>query len=70
MITPTVATEALFMTCLIDAMVYHPVVTVEIPGPVMQANMEGETLHMKMEGRMFKILTKLEPELYHKYIQT
>ena len=70
MITPTVATEALLMACLIDAIVYHPVVTIDIPGTIMQSNMDGDTVHMKMEGRMVEILTTLEPKLYHKYIQT
>ena len=34
----------------------------------MQADMEGETVHMKLEGKMADLLTKLEPKLYQKYV--
>ena len=34
----------------------------------MQENTEDETVHMKMEDMMVDILTKLDPELYQKYI--
>ena len=43
----TVAIKALFLTCLIDAMEHCRVVTLDIPGAFMQADMEGETVHMK-----------------------
>ena len=36
----------------------------------MQADMEGETIPMKSEGRMVNILTKLDLKLYRKYIRT
>ena len=42
--------------------------TVDITTAFMQANMEGETVHMKMEGKKVDILTKLDPKLYCKYI--
>ena len=64
---PTVATEALFLTCLISSMEHHKVATVDIPGALMQLYMEGETVHMKMEGKNSYLLTKLNPTLYHKY---
>ena len=44
--------------------------TVEIPGAFRQEDMKGETVHMKMEGMMVKILTKIDPKLYRKYIRT
>ena len=49
---PTVATEALFLTCLIDATEHRKVATVDIPGSFMQADMEGEIVHMKLEGKI------------------
>ena len=64
---PTVATEALVLTCIIDAMDHRKVSTVVIPGLFMQADMEGEILHMKLEGKMAELLTKLDPKLYQKY---
>ena len=48
----SVATEVLFLTCLIDAMDHQKVATVDIHGSFMQLDMEGETVHMKLEGKM------------------
>ena len=62
------ATEALFLTCLINAMEHRKVATVDIPGAFMQADMEGETVHMKLEGKMTELQTKLDPKLYQKYV--
>ena len=33
----------------------------------MQADMEGEIVHIKLEGKMAELLTKLDPKLYRKY---
>ena len=60
---PTFATEALFLTCLIDAMDLREVATVDIPGAFMQADMEDETVNMKMEGNMADLLTNLDPNI-------
>ena len=62
------ATEALFIACLIDVMEHREVTTVDIPGAFMQADMEGETVHMKLEGKMADLPTKINPKLYHKYV--
>ena len=34
----------------------------------MQAYMEGETVHMKLEGKMEEPPTNLNPKLYRKYV--
>ena len=34
----------------------------------MQAYMEGETVHMKLEGKMVDLLTKLDPRIYCKHV--
>ena len=62
------ATEALFLTCLIDAMEHRKVAMVDIPGAFMKIDMEGETVHMKLEGKMTELLTKLNPKLYPKCV--
>ena len=62
------ATEALFLKCLIDAMEHQKVATVNIPGAFMQADMKGETVHMNLEGKIAELLTKLNPKLYRKYV--
>jgi hypothetical protein len=65
---PTVAIEALMLSCTIDAMEKHTVVTCDIPGAFMQTDMD-EVLHMKLEGPLAKLLTKVNPELYSKYVE-
>ena len=65
---PTVATESLLLTCLIDAMEERDVATVDIPGAFMQADMEGDDVHMKLEGKMVHLLAQIDPKLYRKYI--
>ena len=62
----TVATEALLLTCLNDAMEHRKVATVDIPGAFMQLDMGGETVKMKLEGNMVYLLTKIDPDLYKK----
>ena len=47
--SPTVSTEALFLSCTIDTTKERDVATVDIPSAFMQADMEGE-VDMKMEA--------------------
>ena len=42
--------------------------TVDIPGAFMQADTEAEKVHMKLEGKMADLLTKLDLKLYRKYV--
>ena len=65
---PTVATEALMLTCAIDALEGRDIATVDIPGAFMQADMVGDDVNMKIEGKMADLFTKLDPKLYRKYI--
>ena len=67
---PIISTEALFLIFLIDEMEYQEVSTVDITREFMQEDMEVETVNIKMEGKMVKIMTKLDPKLYCKYITT
>ena len=61
---PTVETEDLFLTFLVHTMEHRKVVTVDIPGAFMQADMEGETVHMKLEGKIAELLENLDPNIY------
>jgi hypothetical protein len=63
---PTVATESLMLSCVINANERRTVMTADIPGAFMQADMD-EILHMKLEGLLAKLLTRVDPELYEKY---
>ena len=53
---PTFSTKSLLLTYLIDAMENRYIVTVDIPGDFMQSDLEGDDLHMKLEGKMVDIL--------------
>jgi hypothetical protein len=66
--SPTVAIESVMLSCLIDAKEHQDVATVDIPGAFMQADME-DLVHMKLEEKMAKLLVKLGPRLYRKYVQ-
>jgi hypothetical protein len=66
MSAPMVATESLMLSCVIDANERRNVMTADIPGAFMQADMD-EILHMKLEGPLAKLLTRVDPNLYKKY---
>ena len=34
----------------------------------MQTDMEVKTVHMKLEGKMAELLTKIDPKIYWKYV--
>ena len=65
--SPTVATEALILTCVIDAIEGRDVATCDIPGAFMQSDMKGKVI-MKLEGVMAEVIMKLDPKLYKKFV--
>jgi hypothetical protein len=65
---PTVAIEALMLSCAIDAKEEQDVATVDIPGAFLHADMDN-LVHMKFEGKMAELLVKLDPKLYRKFVQ-
>ena len=66
--SPTVAIEALMLSCVIDAKEKRSVATVDIPGAFMQADMD-DLVHMRLEGRMAELLVRCDPKLYRKYVR-
>lgn len=60
---PTVVTEALLLSCVIDAKEGQDVAACNIPGAFMQADMD-KLVHVKFEGVMLDALVKLNPKLY------
>jgi hypothetical protein len=64
---PTVSIESLFLSCAIDAKEGRKVVTCDIPGAFMQTDID-EIIHVRLEGPLAKLLTKVDPELYTKYL--
>ena len=63
---PTISTEALFLTCIIDALEKRDVAKIDIPGVFMQADMD-ENVNMKIERKMANLTTKIDPKKYEKY---
>ena len=58
--SPTMNVEALFITCIIDAMERREAMTCDIPGAFMQLEMD-ELVHMKLEGEIALLLIRLDP---------
>ena len=64
--SPTVSLEALFLTCLVDTMEGHCIMTTHIPGAFMQADID-EQLFIKLEGDSALLLIRKDPR-YRKYM--
>jgi hypothetical protein len=67
--SPTVATEALILTCVIDAIEGRDVATCDMPGSFMQSDMKGKVV-MKLEGVMAEVIIKIDPKQYKKFVAT
>jgi hypothetical protein len=59
--------ESLFLSCVIDAKENRKVITCDIPGAFMQADID-EVLHVWLEGPLAQLLTKVDPDLYAKFM--
>jgi hypothetical protein len=63
----TVATEALILTCVIDAMEGRDVATCGIPGAFMRSDVKGKVV-IKLEGVMAKVILKINPRKYTTHV--
>jgi hypothetical protein len=61
--SPTVTTEAVFITALIDAYEGRDVAVVDIPGAFMQTDMDEDT-HIKITGKMVDWLIEVDRDVY------
>jgi hypothetical protein len=64
--SPTVAKEALILSCMIDATKHWDVATCNIPGAFMQSKMKGKVI-MKLKGVMADVIRKIDPNQYEKH---
>ena len=64
---PTVSTEAVFMTAVIDAMENRMVAVVDIPGAFMQADMDPG-VYMRIEDAMAELLMEIDYDMYHPHM--
>ena len=56
----TISVEALFLTCLIDAMEGQSVATCDVPGAFLQADID-EQIHVHLDGELAELLVKVDP---------
>ena len=64
--SPTITTEALFLTCLVDAIENRYVATCDVPGAFMHSDID-EQVHLKLEGEIAELLVKVDPT-YAEYV--
>ena len=64
---PTVSTEAVFMTAVIDAMENQTVAIVDIPGAFIQADMDPG-VYMRIDGAMADLLMETDHDMYHPHM--
>ena len=64
---PTISTEAVFMTAVIDAMENRTVAVVDIPGAFMQADMDPG-VYMRIDGAMADLLMEIDYDMYHPHM--
>ena len=67
--SPTVSTDGLIVTTAIDAHEGRDVANMDIPIAFLHAKNNGHII-MLLRGKMVKLLVKLQPELYRKYVIT
>ena len=70
--SPTVATEALLLTAMIDSVENRDVMSADIPNAFIQAKLEkkqdDERVIMKITGKLVDWLVELSPETYQSYV--
>ena len=70
--SPTVATEAVLLTCIIDAEEGRDVAVVDIPNAFIQTKIEDEEdmAIIKIRGILVDILVEIAPDVYKPYVTT
>ena len=67
--SPTVATETVFLTTVIDALEGWEVAVFDVPGAFMQADMD-ELVHVRFTGNMVDLLLEIDREMYELCVTT
>ena len=70
--SPTVSTEAVLITGVIEAKQQRDIITADIPNALIQTSINEEKSSdretMKIRGHLIDILNKISPEIYGEYI--
>ena len=64
---PTVSTEAVFLTAVIDALEGREVAILDVPGAFMQADID-KLVHIRFTGEMVNMLLQIDSEMYKDYV--
>ena len=64
---PTVSTEAVFLTTVIDTLESREVAVLDIPGALMQADID-ELVHMRFTGEIVSMLLHIDSDKYKDYV--
>jgi hypothetical protein len=65
--SPTIATESIFLTGIIDALEKREVACFDIPGAFLHAETDEDVI-MMLKGRLAELMVAVDPSLYRKYI--
>ena len=65
--SPTISTEAVFLTAIIDAWENRKVAVLDVPGAFMQVDMD-ELVHVQFQGEMVDKLLEIDHDLYASYV--
>ena len=65
--SPTIATEAVFLTAVIAALEGRDVAVVDVPGAFMQTDLD-ELVHVRFTGTMVDMLLEIDYEMYSPFI--
>jgi hypothetical protein len=70
--SPTVATESVLLTCIIDAEEERDVTVIDIPNAFIQTRIENEKdmLIIKIRGLLVDMLVEIAPDIYKAYVTT
>eukprot|EP00804_Cyclotella_cryptica_P006122 CCRYP_010732-RA/>CCRYP_010732-RA protein AED:0.20 eAED:0.22 QI:0/0/0/1/1/1/2/0/901 len=67
--SPTVLTDSLMITATIDAVDLRDIVTLDIPGVFLHADLDEDVI-MVLRGELAELMAKVKPKLYRPYIVT
>jgi hypothetical protein len=70
--SPTIATEAILLSCIIDAKEERDVAVIDIPNAFIQTRVEDEEdmAIIKIRGVLVDILVQIAPDIYKSYVMT
>ena len=65
--SPTVATESVLMTAVIDAFEGRDTAVIDLPSAYLHANMK-DVVHMRLTGKLAELMVATAPEIYRPFV--